>query len=130
LWYQGVKRGFDFVVALLGLFVLSPLFLMLATAIGISMGKPVVFSQARPGRRGKIFRMYKFRTMIPEDPKVTRTDEQRISPLGRWLRATSLDELPELVNVVRGDMSLVGPRPLLVDYLDKYTPKQIGRAHV
>lgn len=101
--------------------------LIVYIAIRLVMGKGVIFSQLRPGFKGKIFKMYKFRTMIPTDPKFDKSDEERITNLGKWLRATSLDELPELFNVIKGDMSLVGPRPLLVDYLKKYTPTEMRR---
>lgn len=128
--YQKTKRVFDLVVSVFALVLFLPILFILAIIINISMGGAVLFTQARPGRGGKIFRMYKFRTMIPQDLAVPRSDEERITPLGRWLRATSLDELPELINVIRGEMSLVGPRPLLVDYLDKYTPTQMRRHEV
>ncbi len=96
------------------------------------MGAPVLFRQTRPGLRGKPFIMYKFRTMTDErDPQGNLLpDEQRLTRLGRFLRSTSLDELPELINVLKGDMSLVGPRPLLMKYLDRYTPEQFRRHEV
>jgi lipopolysaccharide/colanic/teichoic acid biosynthesis glycosyltransferase len=122
-----IKRLCDFIFAVGGLILLSPVMLILAVLIKISMGGSVVFSQLRPGKDCTLFRMYKFRTMVSEEPGEQRTDEQRITPLGRWLRSTSLDELPELINVVKGEMSLVGPRPLLVDYLSKYSETQIRR---
>jgi lipopolysaccharide/colanic/teichoic acid biosynthesis glycosyltransferase len=125
--YKIIKRFFDFIFALGGLILLSPVMLILAVFIKISMGGNVVFSQLRPGKNCTLFRMYKFRTMVSEEPGEQRTDEQRITPLGRWLRSTSLDELPELINVVKGEMSLVGPRPLLVDYLSKYSEAQMRR---
>lgn len=125
--YKMIKRLCDFIFAVGGLILLSPVMLILAVLIKISMGGSVVFSQLRPGKDCTLFRMYKFRTMVSEEPGEQRTDEQRITPLGRWLRSTSLDELPELINVVKGEMSLVGPRPLLVDYLSKYSETQIRR---
>jgi len=125
-----IKRLCDFILALSGLILFSPVMLILVVSIKISMGGNVVFSQLRPGKGGALFRMYKFRTMVTESPGEQRTDEQRINRLGRWLRATSLDELPELINVVKGEMSLVGPRPLLVEYLSKYTPRQMRRHEV
>jgi len=125
--YRKIKRIFDFVVALLLLCVSAPVMILVAIAIRLSMGGAVLFSQARPGLNGKIFNMYKFRTMLPLDATKQQTDIDRITRLGRWLRATSLDELPELVNVLKGEMSLVGPRPLLVEYLEKYTPTQMRR---
>ena len=114
-----IKRLCDFILALSGLILFAPVMLIIVVLIKISMGGNVVFSQLRPGKGGALFRMYKFRTMVTESPGEQRTDEQRITRLGRWLRATSLDELPELINVVKGEMSLVGPRPLLVEYLNK-----------
>lgn len=128
--YKRVKRAFDFIIALLVLILFSPIMLILALLIKVSMGGNIIFSQLRPGKDGKLFRMYKFRTMVAESPGHKMTDEQRITTIGRWLRATSLDELPELINVVKGEMSLVGPRPLLVDYLSKYTVKQMRRHEV
>jgi len=128
--YKIVKRVCDFTLALIALLLFSPLMLILAFLIYIKMGGGIVFSQLRPGKDGELFKMYKFRTMMAEDRNVYRTDEQRITELGRWLRASSLDELPELINVVKGEMSLVGPRPLLVEYLSKYTPNQMRRHDV
>jgi len=125
-----IKRLCDFILALSGLILFSPVMLILVVLIKISMGGNVIFSQLRPGKGGALFRMYKFRTMVTETPGELRTDEERITRLGRWLRATSLDELPELINVVKGEMSLVGPRPLLVEYLSKYTPRQMRRHEV
>lgn len=128
--YQKNKRAIDLFLAVLALLVFSPVLLILSLVMKVSIGGQVLFTQLRPGRDGKIFRMYKFRTMIPEDPMVPRTDEERITKLGRWMRATSLDELPELFNVIKGEMSLVGPRPLLVEYLKNYTPIQMRRHEV
>jgi lipopolysaccharide/colanic/teichoic acid biosynthesis glycosyltransferase len=116
----------------LGLIVLSPFLLLIILAIRIKMGRPVLFRQMRPGLCGKPFYMYKFRTMTNEknaDGELL-PDEMRLTKLGRFLRSTSLDELPELFNVLRGDMSLVGPRPLLMQYLDHYTPEQARRHEV
>ena len=125
-----IKRLCDFILALSGLILFAPVMLIIVVLIKISMGGNVIFNQLRPGKGGALFRMYKFRTMVTESPGEQRTDEQRITRLGRWLRATSLDELPELINVVKGEMSLVGPRPLLVEYLNKYTPRQMQRHEV
>lgn len=124
-----MKRLVDIVAAGLGLIVLSPVLLALALLIARSMGRPVIFAQPRPGLRGQPFRMYKFRTMSDRrgaDGSLL-PDAERLTRLGRWLRSSSLDELPELWNVLRGDMSLVGPRPLLMVYLDRYTSEQARR---
>lgn len=127
-----LKRGFDIVVALVALILLAPLFLVLSLLIRARLGSPVLFRQARPGLHGRIFQMIKFRTMTDErgaDGSLL-PDDVRLRPFGRWLRSTSLDELPELWNVLRGDMSLVGPRPLLVDYLPRYSARQARRHEV
>lgn len=123
------KRAIDVLGAAAGLAVLSPVLLGVAVAVAIAHGRPILFRQTRPGRGGKPFTIYKFRTMRPTRPGeiAYMTDSQRVTRLGRFLRETSLDELPELWNVLRGDMSLVGPRPLLVEYLDKYTPDEARR---
>ena len=124
-----LKRTFDATVALAGLILLSPLLLLLAACIRIKLGSPVLFSQIRPGKDGKPFRMVKFRSMTDArdaDGNLL-TDAKRLPPFGYFLRASSLDELPELWNVLKGDMSLVGPRPLLMDYLPLYNPEQYRR---
>ncbi len=135
LFPQGVplsKRLFDLILASLALILLSPLLLLIALAVRLGLGKPVLFRQPRPGYKGRIFTLYKFRTMrdvlAPDGTPLP--DERRLTALGRFLRATSLDELPELINVLRGEMSLVGPRPLLVKYLPLYTPEQMRRHDV
>ena len=126
---SAAKRGLDVVAAGAGLLVLSPVLLATALAVRVKMGTPVLFRQERPGLHGKPFHMLKFRTML--DAADARgnplSDAERLTPFGRWLRSTSLDELPELLNVLRGDMSLVGPRPLLMQYLALYTPEQARR---
>jgi len=124
-----MKRLFDFFVALAALLTLLPVLLVLYVIIAIKMGIPVFFVQARPGMQGNIFKMIKFRSMTDEkgDDGALLPDAQRLPAFGQMLRATSLDELPELWNVLKGDMSLVGPRPLLIEYLDKYTPEQARR---
>jgi len=127
-----LKRAFDVVVAGVGLILLSPLFLAIALLVRISFGAPVIFFQKRAGWHGKSFRLIKFRTMT-NARNVDGTllpDADRLTRLGRLLRSTSLDELPELWNVLRGDMSLVGPRPLLLQYVDRYTPEQARRHDV
>jgi lipopolysaccharide/colanic/teichoic acid biosynthesis glycosyltransferase len=125
-----LKRVFDILISTIALIIFFPVMLIICIAIRISMGKGIIFSQLRPGLHGKIFKMYKFRTMLPDVPNSNKTDDERITNLGKWLRASSLDELPELFNVIEGDMSLVGPRPLLVDYLKKYKPTELRRHEV
>ena len=124
-----MKRLFDLVVTLVGLVVLSPVILIVGIAVFVRLGRPVLFSQTRPGLEGRPFRMFKFRTMTDARDRSGNllSDAERMTPLGRFLRSTSLDELPELWNVLRGDMSLVGPRPLLMEYLPLYTPEQARR---
>ncbi len=132
-WYQSTgKRILDFTLALIALMLLSPLMLLIAVLVYLKMGRPVIFSQQRPGRYGKLFTLYKFRTMRDATDAQGRPlpDSERLTAFGRFLRSTSLDELPELFNVLRGEMSLVGPRPLLVEYLDRYTTRQARRHYV
>ena len=127
-----MKRLADFVLALLGLIVLLPLILVLVFLIRLFLGAPVMFTQVRPGKFGKPFKMYKFRTMTSKkgsDGELL-PDELRLTRLGQFLRASSLDELPEFWNVLKGDMSLVGPRPLLMEYLPLYSPEQARRHEV
>lgn len=126
------KRLFDFLLALLMLVVLSPVMLALAVAIGVCLGRPVFFTQVRPGMNGEPFRMVKFRTMLDlyhEDGTLL-PDSHRLTGFGRFIRQTSLDELPELWNVLKGEMSLVGPRPLLMEYLPLYNRFQYRRHEV
>ena len=127
-----IKRGMDLVLSGIALLVLSPVYVVLAVLVRIKLGKPVLFSQERPGRCGKIFKMYKFRSMTDaRDAKgALLSDEERLTEFGRLLRATSLDELPELWNIFKGDMSIVGPRPLLVRYLPRYNKRQRHRHDV
>lgn len=128
---RAVKRGIDIAASAAGLIVLSPVMGATALAVRLSMGSPVLFRQERPGKDGEPFEMLKFRTMLPIDPiKGQIDDASRMTSVGSFLRSTSLDELPELINVLRGDMSLVGPRPLLMQYLDRYTPRQARRHEV
>lgn len=122
----------DIAASLGGLFFLSPVLLVLALLVGRKLGSPVLFRQQRPGLNGKIFTMYKFRTMTDarnEEGNLL-PDEDRLPAFGKFLRSTSLDELPELINVLKGDMSLVGPRPLLVQYLPRYSTFQARRHEV
>ena len=127
-----IKRPQDFLCALLATIVLSPVLLITAILVRIKLGSPVLFTQDRPGKDGKIFRLYKFRTMLPPKDGVIdpSQDAARLTQFGRKLRATSLDELPELFNMLKGDMSVVGPRPLLVQYLDRYNEHQARRHEV
>lgn len=127
-----MKRLFDLAAASAGLLVLSPVLIVTALLIRWKLGSPVIFRQQRPGLHGKPFYVYKFRTMTDEKDERGRLlpDEQRLTGLGKLIRKLSLDELPQLWNVVRGDISLVGPRPLLMDYLELYTPEQARRHEV
>jgi lipopolysaccharide/colanic/teichoic acid biosynthesis glycosyltransferase len=127
-----VKRAFDLVIASLLLAVASPLFVAIAACILILMGRPVFFRQVRPGLRGRPFTIYKFRTMSQATDSQGKPlpDSARLTPLGSWLRRFSLDELPQLINVINGSMSLVGPRPLLMEYLGLYTSRQMRRHDV
>lgn len=127
-----IKRGFDFVGALVALVLLAPVLAVVAMLVAIKLGRPVLFSQQRPGKGGNLFRMLKFRSMTDERDNNGEllSDETRLTVLGKLLRATSLDELPELWNVLKGDMSLVGPRPLLMEYLPLYTERQARRHEV
>lgn len=126
------KRCIDIVVALIGLIVLGPLIGIIGLLVRCILGSPVLFRQHRPGRNGVPFVMNKFRTMTDARDAAGQllANEQRLTRFGQFLRVTSLDELPELWNVLRGDMSLVGPRPLLIDYLEHYTPRQRRRHNV
>ncbi len=127
-----VKQWGDALGVSIGLVLLSPLLLVLMILVRIGLGGPVFFGQVRPGLGGKPFRLWKFRTMTDacDAQGQPLPDEQRLTRLGRFLRATSLDELPELWNVLKGDMSLVGPRPLLMEYLPIYSPEQARRHEV
>lgn len=127
-----MKRVFDLIVSALVMTVLFPLLLILSVAVRWKLGSPVFFRQQRPGMEGKPFRLFKFRTMTNARGVNGELlpDAQRLTRFGRFLRATSLDELPELLNVLKGDMSLVGPRPLLMQYLNHYTPEQARRHEV
>jgi lipopolysaccharide/colanic/teichoic acid biosynthesis glycosyltransferase len=127
-----IKRGFDFLISLVALVVLLPIILALALAVRLALGAPVLFRQVRPGLNAVPFTMCKFRTMrdvVNSDGSLL-PDEKRLTRFGQFLRSTSLDELPELWNVLKGDMSLVGPRPLLVEYLARYSATQARRHEV
>lgn len=127
-----VKRGLDVLFSLLALLLLSPAFLALSILVRVKLGSPVLFSQERPGKGERVFRMYKFRTMTDARDAEGNLlpDEERLSPFGQKLRSLSLDELPELWNIFKGDMSFVGPRPLLVSYLPLYNKEQHRRHDV
>ncbi len=124
-----LKRLFDVVGASVGLLVLAPVYCIVALLIRSRLGSPILFRQVRPGLHGRPFQMIKFRTMrdAADSNGQPLPDADRLTPFGRWLRSTSLDELPELWNVLKGDMSLVGPRPLLMEYLPLYSPEQARR---
>ena len=124
-----MKRVLDVLLSALALLLLSPLLLGLAAAVRFALGSPILFRQSRPGLHGQPFTLNKFRSLL-DDPTGTRPDQERLTRFGALLRRTSLDELPELWNVLRGDMSLVGPRPLLMEYLPLYTAEQARRHDV
>ena len=126
------KRFLDIILSLLALIVLSPLLVVLAILVRIKLGKPILFSQKRPGKDEKIFTLYKFRTMTDKKDSEGNLlpDGERLPSFGKFLRSTSLDELPELFNILRGDMSIVGPRPLLVQYLSRYSEEQKRRHEI
>jgi sugar transferase EpsL len=129
---RGIKRAVDLVVASAGLTLSSPLLLSVAAAIRVQMGRPVLYRQTRVGKDEKPFRVWKFRTMTNERNAAGELlpDADRLTSFGRWLRETSLDELPQLINVAIGEMSIVGPRPLLVRYVPRYSPRQRTRHQV
>jgi lipopolysaccharide/colanic/teichoic acid biosynthesis glycosyltransferase len=133
--YDLVKRVADLFVSAVALVVLSPVFAVVALIVRLKLGSPVIFRQQRPGKDGRIFTLYKFRTMRDAAFGTTgveagASDAERLTRFGKLLRSTSLDELPELVNVLKGDMSVVGPRPLLPEYLDRYNGEQARRHEV
>lgn len=127
-----IKRIFDFLVALCAILTLLPVIIIVAVLIRFKLGSPILFTQDRPGLNGKVFKMMKFRSMLDGKDKQGNLlpDDERMTPFGAFLRSTSLDELPGLFNVLKGDMSLVGPRPLLVQYLPLYSPEQARRHNV
>jgi sugar transferase EpsL len=132
IYNRAGKRLLDLGVAIPAFIVISPLLLILCLLIRLRIGKPVFFRQLRPGLNKKPFIIFKFRTMTETRDKIGNLlpDEQRLTDFGNWIRSFSLDELPELMNVIKGDMSIVGPRPLLMQYLDRYTPEQARRHEV
>ena len=129
---QFLKRLIDIIGSLIGLALISPLIAIISIIIYFTMGRPILFKQVRPGLREKPFVIYKFRTMLDlrDEKGNLLPDEKRLTPLGRFIRTFSIDELPEFINVLKGDMSLVGPRPLRIEYLDRYTPEQARRHNV
>lgn len=132
IYKQFLKRPMDFILALLAIIILSPILLIVALLVRINLGSPIIFKQERPGLNEKIFTMYKFRTMtnqLDENGNLL-PDEIRLTKFGKFLRSTSLDEIPELFNILKGDMSIVGPRPLLVEYLKLYDEHQKRRHEV
>ncbi len=132
MYRKFIKRFLDFILSLMALIILSPILLIIYILVRIKLGKPAIFKQERPGKNEKIFTLYKFRTMTDEKDKDGNLlpDEKRLTKFGNVLRSTSLDELPELVNILKGDMSIVGPRPLLVEYLPLYNEEQKRRHNV
>ena len=132
MYQKYIKRGLDFILSLIASIILSPVILIVAVLVRVKLGSPVLFKQQRPGKNEKIFNMYKFRTMTDERDENGELlpDEVRLTKFGKTLRSTSLDELPELFNIVKGDMSIVGPRPLLVRYLPLYNERQKHRHDV
>lgn len=129
--YDLLKRLLDILTSAVALVLLSPVLAIVALLVAVRLGRPVLFVQPRPGRNGRIFRLRKFRSMRDiDEARGLISDADRLTPFGRKLRSTSLDELPSLWNVLRGEMSVVGPRPLLVEYLPRYTPEQARRHEV
>ena len=132
LYERIIKRPMDFMCASLALIVLSPIMLVVALLVRIKLGSPIIFAQERPGKDERVFKLYKFRSMNDkrDEKGELLPDEVRLTSFGKRLRSTSLDELPELINILKGDMSVVGPRPLLVRYLDRYNDHQARRHEV
>lgn len=131
--YKYIKRAMDFLVAVILLTVLSPLMLLAAVLIAVNRDGPILFKQKRPGKDGKFFTVYKFRTMstaLVDKKGKELSDFERMTKIGKILRKTSIDELPQLFNIIKGDMSFIGPRPLLTEYLDLYSPEQMRRHDV
>lgn len=132
MYRKYIKRFLDVILSLVGLIVLSPIFLIISILVRIKLGKPVIFKQKRPGKNEIIFTLYKFRTMTDERDENGELlpDEKRLTKFGKFLRSTSLDELPEFFNILKGEMSLIGPRPLVVSYLPYYNDKEKHRHDV
>ena len=132
MYAKHIKRILDVILSLIALIILSPVLLIVAVLVRIKLGSPIIFKQQRPGKNEKIFTLYKFRTMTDKKDENGNLlpDNERLTKFGNFLRSTSLDELPELFNILKGDMSIVGPRPLLVEYLSLYNEKQKHRHDV
>lgn len=132
MYVKYIKRFLDIFCSIIALIILSPAFFIITVLVKIKLGSPVIFRQSRPGKNEKIFRLYKFRTMTNQKDEKGNLlpDSKRLTKFGKFLRSTSLDELPELLNILKGDMSIVGPRPLLVEYLPLYSKKQKHRHDV
>lgn len=132
MYAKYIKRMLDFILSLIALIVLSPLMLIIGLLVRIKLGKPIIFKQKRPGKNEKIFTLYKFRTMTDEKDQNGNLlpDAKRLTKFGKTLRSTSLDELPELWNILKGEMAIVGPRPLLIEYLPYYTEEERHRHDV
>ena len=129
IYRRFMKRPMDFILSLMAIIVLSPVLIIVAILVRFKLGSPVLFKQKRPGLNEKIFTMYKYRTMTDENGELL-PDSVRLTKFGKMLRSTSLDELPELFNILKGDMSIIGPRPLLIQYLDLYNDHQKRRHEV
>lgn len=132
MYVKYIKRFFDFILSLIAIIILSPIYIIVAILVKIKLGSPIIFTQERPGKNEKIFKMYKFRSMTSKKDENGNLlpDEVRLTSFGKKLRSTSLDELPELFNILKGDMSIVGPRPLLIKYLPLYNEHQKRRHEV
>ncbi len=132
MYAKYIKKILDLILSLMALILLMPLMLIIGILVAINLGNPIIFKQKRPGKDEKIFTLYKFRTMTDEKDEKGKLlpDSQRLTKFGKFLRSTSLDELPELINILKGDMSIVGPRPLLVEYLKLYNEEQKHRHDV
>lgn len=132
MYAKYIKRILDFILSLIALIVLSPIMIIIYILVRIKLGKPAIFKQQRPGKDEKIFTLYKFRTMTDDKDENGKLlpDSQRLTEFGKFLRSTSLDELPELINIIKGDMSIVGPRPLLIEYLPYYNKLEKHRHDV
>ena len=132
MYQKYIKRLLDIILSLIGIILFSPIFLIVSILVFVFLGRPILFKQERPGKNEKIFTMYKFRTMTDKKDKKGKLlpDEKRLTKFGKFLRKTSLDELPEFFNILKGDMSFIGPRPLAVKYLDYYNEKEHHRHDV